>query len=272
MTTPPADKPVSESGSFGSMLQEARTAQQISIDDAASELFILKRHLQALEAEDFAALPQHVYARGFAINYAKFLQLDTDQVAHRFDAVYPDALKPSAASAMTLPMAPVGSLSRSSGRRLRINPFLIVALIALVALAVFLFNMVSQASKDNQADTSPPEVVSASEQAQGAALSNQGSSIGAAGSALNLDTAEATEDAALDININDAVTLTVKDAAGDTLLAGNQNRGDYRLKGTPPFDITIADIDKVTLQLNQEAVSLAQYANEDKQATFSLAP
>ena len=219
MTTPPADKSTSELGSFDSMLQQARTSQQISIDEAADELFILKRHLQALETEDFAALPQHVFARGFAINYAKFLQLDTDQVAERFDAAYPDALKPSAASAMTLPMAPVGSLSRSSGRRLRINPFLIVALIALVALAVFLFNMVNQASKDNQADLSSPEVVSLSEQEQGAALSSQGSSIGAAGSALNLDAAETAEDAALDININDAVTLTVKDAEGDTLLA-----------------------------------------------------
>ena len=147
-----------------------------------------------------------------------------------------------------------------------------MALIALVALAVFLFNMVNQASKDTQADLSSSEVVSLSEQEQGAALSSQGSSIGAAGSALNLDAAETAEDAALDININDAVTLTVKDAEGDTLLAGNQNRGDYRLKGTPPFDITIADIDKVTLQLNQETVSLAQYATDDKQATFSLAP
>lgn len=59
--------------SFGAQLSEARKKQNITLEEVAGELYILKRHLQALEAEDFAALPQAAFARGFAVNYAKYL-------------------------------------------------------------------------------------------------------------------------------------------------------------------------------------------------------
>ena len=71
MTTPSSNTNFNAQGSFGAMLQQARKAKQVSLDDAANELFILKRHLQALENEDFSDLPQVAFARGFAINYAK---------------------------------------------------------------------------------------------------------------------------------------------------------------------------------------------------------
>lgn len=270
ITTPPADQP-SEQGAFGHMLQQARTSQQISLEAAAAELFILKRHLQALEAEDFAALPQVAFARGFAINYAKFLHIDPEVIATKFDAAYPDAKKSRAVHETASPLQPIGTLQRGNRRRLRINPLLIVAVLALLALALFLFNMVSHANKEKQAPTSMPEEVSAIEQMQGAALGNQGSSIGAAGSALNLDTDATLGAAVLDIKVSDTATVAITDASGSSLMSGSQSRGDYRLEGTPPFTIDIDDIDKVSVQLNQQAVALEQYAT-DKQARFELTP
>ena len=68
MTTPSSNTQSNAQGSFGAMLQQARKTKQVSLEDAAAELFILKRHLQALENENFADLPQAAFARGFAIN------------------------------------------------------------------------------------------------------------------------------------------------------------------------------------------------------------
>ncbi|MGO1687913.1 MAG: helix-turn-helix domain-containing protein, partial [Psychrobacter sp.] len=81
MTTPSSNNQSNAQGSFGAMLQQARKTKKISLEEAAAELFILKRHLQALENENFSEMPQVAFARGFAINYAKFLDLDPVRVA-----------------------------------------------------------------------------------------------------------------------------------------------------------------------------------------------
>ena len=93
MTEPSLNTQLNAQNSFGAMLQQARNTQQISLETAAAELFILKRHLQALENENFSELPQVAFARGFAINYAKYLRLDPNTVASAFDAAYPNELK-----------------------------------------------------------------------------------------------------------------------------------------------------------------------------------
>ena len=103
MTTPSSNTQSNTQGSFGAMLQQARKTKQVSLEEAAAELFILKRHLKALEDENFADLPQAAFARGFAINYAKFLGLDPVKVASSFDAAYPNELKPYSCLLYTSP-------------------------------------------------------------------------------------------------------------------------------------------------------------------------
>lgn len=254
--------------SFGAMLQQARKSKQLSLEDAADELFILKRHLQALEDENFADLPQAAFTRGFAINYAKFLGLDPVQVVSSFDAAYPNELKPRALNKTHSPLQPMGTLQRDTHSRIRFNPLLIVAIVALIILAIFLFRMVTNASQDNQEPMPAIDGLSASEQAQGAAIDNSGG-INASGSALNMGSDMSA--AALDMKLTDRVSITITDASGNRLMTGSQSRGDYNLTGVPPFTIQIDDVDKVSLQLNQQPVALAQYAN-GKQASFELTP
>ena len=50
--------------SFGGQFQRARTTQGKTLEDATKELHILKRHLEAIEREDFASLPQMPFTRG----------------------------------------------------------------------------------------------------------------------------------------------------------------------------------------------------------------
>lgn len=268
MTNPPSNHQSNQQHSFGAQLQQARKSKKLSVEDVADELFILKRHVQAIENEDFADLPQMAFTRGFVINYAKFLGLDSVQIATSFDATYPDEMKPRALNKTYSPLQPMGTLQRDTHSRIRFNPLLIVAIVALIILAIFLFRMVSNASQDNQDTTPMVDGLSASEQAQGAAMNNQ-DGVNATGSALNLGGDVSNAD--LDVQLTDTVNITITDATGNRLISGSQNSGDYQLIGLPPFNIQIDNVDSVNLQLNQEPVVLSQYAN-GKQASFELTP
>ena len=268
MTTPSSNTQSNAQGSFGAMLQQARKNKQISIEEVAAELFILKRHLQALENEDFSEMPQAAFARGFAINYAKFLGLDPVKIATSFDATYPTELKAKSVNNTDTPLRPMGTLQRDTHNRIRFNPLLIIAVIGVIILAIFLFRMVSNASKENtEQPVSTVEDVSAIEQAQGAAINTD--ELGVSGSALNLGSDSSP--ASLDVKLTDTAVVSITDASGSSLMNGSQTSGDYKLSGTPPFNIQIDNVDNVSLMLNQEAVALNTYAT-DKQANFELAP
>ena len=270
MITPSSNTQSNAQGSFGAVLQQARKNKQVTLDAAAAELFILKRHLEALESENFAELPQAAFARGFAINYAKYLGLDSAKIASSFDAAYPNELKAKSASNIDTPLRPMGTLQRDTHNRIRFNPLLIIGVIGLIILAVFLFRMVSNASKENtQEPVSAVEDMSAIEQAQGAAINSDASGVGASGSALNLGDAATT--ATLNLVLTSDAVVSITDASGNSLINGSQSAGNYDLSGMPPFNVQIDNIDNVSLMLDQQAVALDTYAT-DKQATFELAP
>ncbi len=72
----------------GALLRRLRESANASLQDVADLTKINKRYLVAIEADDYAALPAAVYARGFVCEYAKVLSLDPQLVARSFMALY----------------------------------------------------------------------------------------------------------------------------------------------------------------------------------------
>lgn len=64
----------------GERLRAARLRRRISLAEAEHATRIRARYLQALEDDDYAALPSAVYSRGFLRNYAIFLGVPPDEV------------------------------------------------------------------------------------------------------------------------------------------------------------------------------------------------
>lgn len=261
-------------GSFGNRLKQARINKNLTLDDVAAELFILRRHLEAIEAEDFRSLPQIAFARGFVINYAKFVGLDPDEIADSFNRNYPDELKKKSVDDIESPLKPMGTLQREGRRAIRINPLLVLGLIGLIILAVFLIRTISNAKDATQVETQDSALVddlSDSEQSAGAAVNttvvSSGNDLQSSGSALSLN----AEDATLDFRVTDTTPLTVVDATGKTLLTGEQGAGNYKLSGKAPFKVQIGNVSNVTLNLNGESIKLNDFA-QNNQANFSLAP
>lgn len=69
---------------IGQILREARETLGLTLEEVERVTRIRTYHLEALEADNFEALPSPVQVRGFLHNYADFLGLDTDSILLRY--------------------------------------------------------------------------------------------------------------------------------------------------------------------------------------------
>jgi cytoskeleton protein RodZ len=70
---------------FGLFLRQAREYKGVSLRDVERKTRIPRRHLHALETEQFDQLPPLIYARGIVRNYAQFLGVDPMDALSRFE-------------------------------------------------------------------------------------------------------------------------------------------------------------------------------------------
>ena len=70
---------------IGETLRAARLAKGVSLEEAAAATRIRRSALQALETDEYDALPASVYTRGFLVNYARYLGLHPAEVVEEFD-------------------------------------------------------------------------------------------------------------------------------------------------------------------------------------------
>lgn len=122
----------------GSVLRKARHRRQVALSEVEAATRIRVRFLQAIEGEEWDALPGGVYTRGFIRAYASFLGLDGERLAedYRRDVEGAGASRDSAAelaavAASTATGSPGG---RRSFPRLGWVAGAAVALVAVLAI------------------------------------------------------------------------------------------------------------------------------------------
>jgi len=81
-------------GSFGDKLKREREMRGVTLDEIADSTKIARRHLEALESEDFGSLPGGVFNKGFVRAYARFIGIDEDQAVADYAAVNREVLPP----------------------------------------------------------------------------------------------------------------------------------------------------------------------------------
>ena len=74
---------------FGTVLSEARNAQNFTVDDISKHLKIPVHTLEAIEANDLDALPPPTFTQGYIRVYAKFLEISEDAVLEMYNAAVP---------------------------------------------------------------------------------------------------------------------------------------------------------------------------------------
>lgn len=77
----------SDSLSFGERLKGMREEAGLSVEQLAEKTKIQRKHLAALEAEDFHVLPPPVYIRGFVQQWAKVCGADTREALMHLERI-----------------------------------------------------------------------------------------------------------------------------------------------------------------------------------------
>jgi cytoskeleton protein RodZ len=117
----------------GGALRTARENQGLSIQEIASRLRLSPKQIEAIEADNFAALPEPTIVRGFIRNYAKQLKINSEPLLDAYNVIVPSVdpheliVKPSANMKMTSYKKP------NTGRNL------LLGLLALAGLGAWLF-------------------------------------------------------------------------------------------------------------------------------------
>lgn len=125
-------EPVAATPSVGEMLRTARERLNLDAADVARQLRLGLRQVEALEANDFAALPGNTIVRGFIRNYAKILQADPATLLAAYEASLPAAEAPKITA-----VAENIDISVRPSRRWLVLLFVVLALVIGVPVAIY---------------------------------------------------------------------------------------------------------------------------------------
>lgn len=82
--------PVEQTITIGEMLRNERLAKGIDFNQIYEATKVRKAYVEALENNDFKALPNMLVARGYMKLYAEFLGLDVNYFVDRFNELFPE--------------------------------------------------------------------------------------------------------------------------------------------------------------------------------------
>jgi cytoskeleton protein RodZ len=144
-------------GLFGDRLRREREMRGITLDEISESTKISRRHLEALEHEQFDQLPGGVFNKGFVRAYARFLGLDEEQAVADYALASNEQPEPEDKFPLEIHEEPDRELNP---RRSKLP--LIFALAALVGVLVGYFFWVKSNSKPERS-TAPAAQAPAAE-------------------------------------------------------------------------------------------------------------
>jgi len=230
----------------GARLRGAREKKGLTVLDTAEKLYVDARTLEALEAEDFAALGADVYVRGHLRRYAEFIGESPAELQELY-ASSTHAARPD--------LTRIPRRDPDNGAARLVLPALL-GLVA-VALAVLLWRVLSTPGEKPQPLAASPPVASASAPQATAGAADE---IAPAASATRL----ALQFSALS-------WVEVSDASGRRLLQGLYAAGSTRtLSGAAPLRVILGNAPAVALRVNDQAVRLGGLVRHDGSARLLI--
>ena len=143
---------------IGQLLTDAREARGMSPTDVAKRLRIRAMFVDALEREDWPAVGEPVYARGFLKNYAKLVGVDPEAAAAALDAAYPAYAPRPEVPALTRDEPPLGySTPRQDGTNWLVVATGAIAFVMLLAVAWNFFGMPNSGPAQQAVALNSPE-------------------------------------------------------------------------------------------------------------------
>jgi hypothetical protein len=117
---------------IGTTLREARNRRKVDLSEVEAAIKIRVRYLQAIENEEWDALPGGAYTRGFIRTYASYLGLDGERLADD----YRRSTAPSGGERAPKRVEPVPMGARGGPRRIPTGVLVAAVCLVLVAIVV----------------------------------------------------------------------------------------------------------------------------------------
>lgn len=262
--------------SGGVALREARERLGLSVADVANRLKFAPRQIEALEADDFARLPEIAFVRGFVRSYAKLLQIDSAPLL----AALPQPPAQTSPAVEPVAMA-IPFPGEYAMRKLNII-WMAAGLLVAIVLGLFVWlhddtPEVAQTTVETltlPAMVEQPEPVSAVTEAVVAAMQpvSPQSPVAVAPPAPDAVAPQARakiapaqevtnrKDALIHLVFDDDSWVEVADKDGKNLLAQLNPRGtEQRVNGSPPFSLVIGNASGVRLYYQGKRIDLTPY-------------
>jgi cytoskeleton protein RodZ len=228
----------------GARLRGAREHQGLTVVQAAERLHVDARTLEALEAEDFAALGADVYVRGHLRRYAELVGESPGELQELY-ASSTQAARPD--------LTRIARSEPANGAARLVLPALLGLVgVALVVLLWWVLTMPGE--KPQPLAAAPPSTAT--------------TAAGAADEAAPAATAGATQLALKFLALSWA---EVSDATGRRLLQGLYAPGSARtLSGAAPLRVILGNAPAVELRVNDQPLKLAGLVRHDGSARLLI--
>ncbi|HXW75320.1 MAG TPA: RodZ domain-containing protein [Steroidobacteraceae bacterium] len=243
----------------GARLRAARESRGLTLLQVAEKLHVDPRVLEALEAEDFAALGADVYVRGHLRRYAEAVG-ESPTALQELYAGSAHAARPD------LTRIPRGE-AQPRPSRLLLTALLSVLCVSIVGLLWWLLTLPAEKGQPLTAAPAPSAEVAAAD-AAAAAEPTRSATDGALPAGLR---APGPGEARLDLRFAALSWVEISDAGGRRLLSGLIDGGSERaLSGTPPLRVVLGNAPAVALRLNGQPVTIAGLVHRDGSAHLSI--
>ena len=258
--------------SLGRLLTAAREEKGLKIEDVTKQLRMSVHQIKALENEDFRALPNPIYTRGFIRNYARLLQLDPELLLHMYRNHVPtQTLHP-----INLPSANIPIFNQSKKPWLS---YVIASAVIAIALGAWLIYMgyaeihpdktvaaqLATASHKHkpkaEAATTVPLPMPALPAAERETVESKVTAEPpAAAVASTVQQSAQSGIATLKFTFSDHTWVSVKDRDNKEIFNKTEPAGSEDIvQGQPPFKVIIGNVSGSKLVFNDKPVDLVPY-------------
>jgi cytoskeleton protein RodZ len=291
---------VAASCDFGSVLSQAREAQNFTVDEINMHLKIPVQILIDIEASDVDALPASTYTQGYLRNYAKFLEISEENVLNLYNNTVPNA--------QITELKPRSSLFKKRNKQLPLIK-LVTTLLMVIGVATVLYGIIQYYQE--KADDMEVELESKEQSFTGNSLDSPGvntieikqNARLTADGELILENSNSTELAveeevveieseideesipeapaqATDTNIKQDILvinaengswIEVRDANDDRLFYNMVPKGGSKtLSGQAPFSVSLGNARTTGLMINDIEVDITRYIRSNNTAKFKV--
>ena len=246
----------------GSLLRQARERAGIGADDLAGQLKLAKSTLEALERDDFAALSEPVYVRGYYRKIAKVLAVPEADLIDAYNARSQPA--PATPAMRRIPLA--GGVAAGTSRQYRGQGLWVV--VGAGVVAAVLFALADREPPRRLAETPAPQV-----QAPAAAPVEPAPAPAAEPAASVVPaTAVAAAPNQLVLEFSEASFVRVEDNRTRTLAIGLVRGGERQaLDGQPPYTVFLGNAQNVKVYYGGAPVDFSAHINrQNDTARFTV--